>query len=63
MYNDHLSTNKYRATSSRELAMLAREQEKEMALLAGMYKAQANPGANKTTSRIKLLLTGLFTGI
>lgn len=62
MYFDQINSTKERNTNARELAMHAREHEKEMALLAGLYRS-AKPGRKGNGVNLKVLLTGLFTGI
>lgn len=61
MYFDQFNETREHAANSRELAMHAREHGKEMALLAGLYRAH-HSGHRSGSINFKALLTGFFTG-
>lgn len=63
MYTDRINATKVRPTSALERALHAREQEKEMALLMGMYKSQTHVREKAKRNIFTVLLTGLFNGM
>lgn len=64
MFTDNFVETKVRSASALDQALRAREQEKEMALLAGMYREiKADSKGAKKSNLLKVLLSGLFTGI
>ncbi len=61
MYENYYSNNNIPARGAKEVAMRARQQEKEMALLKAEYKAEYAPIRRRSTNFITGMLYGLLS--